>query len=220
MDKIAIIEDDIALRELIEFTLQNKGYSVVSLECTKELFDYLDKDRIDLIIMDRNLPFMEGSNFVKEMREFGYNTPVIFLSAKDSNKDILEGFEKGGDDYITKPFDINELIARIKAVLKRTKKRSEILKHEEITYYPQKKELFINKQAVLLTPLEHRLLLTFLHNKNQLLSYHFLMQEVWNDDSMQIKSITVAIKRFRDKIKRYAKKDYIQSIRSQGYIFC
>ncbi len=220
MDKIAIIEDDIALRELIEFTLQSKDFEVLTLDSTKKLFDYLDKDRIDLIIMDRNLPFMEGSDFVKQMREFGYNTPVIFLSAKDSNEDILEGFEKGGDDYITKPFDINELIARIKAVLKRTKKRNEILKYEEIIYYPQKKELFINNQAVLLTPLEHQLLFTFLQNKNQLLSYDFLMQEVWGDDSMQIKSITVAIKRFRDKIKKYTKKDYIKSVRSQGYIFC
>ncbi len=217
MKTILIIEDEEDILELLEFTLLNEGYRVILRDNTKDVFDILDKENIDLLIVDRNLPGVEGSEFVKLMREYSYNEKVLFLSAKDSSEDVIEGFRRGGDDYITKPFDLNKLKERIRVLTE----NKNILKYKNMEYHIRNKKFFINKEEIKLTSLEYKLIEYFLKNTNKLLTRDELLFEVWGDDcSKQYKTVTVAIKRLKDKIDKNRNKEYIKAIRGEGYIFC
>ena len=118
---ILIVEDDNDLLELLEHRLQKEDYETLGFVSTKYVRKVLEEEPIDLILMDRNLPDIEGSEYISLLREKGMDTPVIFLSAKNSHAHIEEGFLRGGDDYVTKPFEIRELLLRIEALLRRTK---------------------------------------------------------------------------------------------------
>jgi len=221
MYNVLIVEDEEDILELLEYTLQTEGYNVFSFSDTKNLKEWLDNNEIDLIIMDRNLPSGEGSIFISKLREKGYNQAVIYLSAKDSHENILEGFERGADDYITKPFDIDELKARIKAVLKRVKKDVEIIKYKDITFDISKSQVFIENIPIELTNLEKKLLLEFLKNVNKVLTREILLNNVWEDSfDTNIKTVNVAVNRLKDKIDPNKTKNYIKAIRGEGYMFC
>ncbi len=217
--KIVVIEDEVDLLELLEYRL-SKEYEVVGFLSTKRVKEFLDEEGADLLIVDRNLSGVEGSEFVKELRDEGYDTPVIFLTAKNSEKDIEEGFLRGADDYITKPFSFNELLLRIQAILRRTKPQLlEKLSYKEITLLPSEQKAYIDGKEVKLTNLEFKLLLTFIKHKNQVLTRDFLLQEVWGD-MKQERSVNVAIKRLKEKIDPQKTKNYIISIRGVGYKLC
>ena len=216
-----IVDDEEDLLDILEYNLSKEGYEVITCKDTKNVRDILDEEDISLILMDRNLPGVEGSEFVLELRDEGYDLPVIYLSAKEKNEEILEGFERGGDDYITKPFDLGILKARIKALLKRfDTERGGKLKEGEILYDAAKKSFTIAGKEVVLTRLEHDLLLTLVRHKEQLLSREFLLDEVWEDAlNRQPKTVNVAIKRLKEKIDPDGSRDYITSVRGEGYIF-
>ena len=220
-ETILIVEDEEDILDLMEYTLTKEGYDVITCVDTTNVKDILDEDNISLILMDRNLPSVEGTKFIASIRKLGYNEPVIYVSAKDSSDNILEGFEAGGDDYITKPFDLNEFKARIKAVIKRTTKIQEVMKFRDITYQNAKKTFFIENKEVKLTHLEHDLLLEFMKNENILLSREILLEKVWKDSiNKQPKTVNVAIKRLKENIDPTGEKNYIHSIRGEGYILC
>ncbi len=217
--KIVIIEDEPDLLELLEYQL-GKEYEVMGFVDPKRVRAFLDEEGADLLIVDRNLGGVEGSEFVKELRSEGYDVPVIFLSAKGSDRDIEEGFLRGGDDYITKPFNFTELLLRIKAILKRTKPQiQEKLTYRDITLFPASFEAYIAKEKVALTKLEFRLLLEFVKNRCQTLSREYLLENVWGD-MKQERSVNVAIKRLKEKIDPKKEKNYIQSVRGVGYRLC
>jgi DNA-binding response OmpR family regulator len=218
---ILIVEDSEDILDLLEYTLSKDGYDVISCIDTTNVKDVLDDEDVSLILMDRNLPSTEGSAFISKIRQEGYNQPVIYISAKDSSDEILEGFERGGDDYITKPFNINELKARVKAVIKRTQKVQDIIKVKDITYNASNKTFSIDNKDIKLTHLEHDLLLEFIKNQNILLSRDILLERVWKDTgSKQLKTVNVAIKRLKENIDPNGEKNYIQAVRGEGYIFC
>ncbi len=219
-DTVMIVDDEEDLLDLLEYNLSKEGYEVIACKDTKNVRDILDEEDVSLILMDRNLPGIEGSEFILQLRNEGYEIPVIYLSAKEKSEEILEGFERGGDDYITKPFDLSILKARIKALIKRTKGESELVKEGDILYDAAKKCFFIEGRELSLTKLEHDLLLTFLKYKEQLLSREFLLEEVWEDAlNKQPKTVNVAIKRLKEKIDPQGRKEYISSVRGEGYIF-
>ena len=221
MNTILVVEDQQDILDLIEYTLAKEGYDVICCLDTSNVQAILDEEDIDLILMDRNLPNIEGSVFIQNLRSQGYVNPVIYLTAKDKDEDILEGFNRGGDDYITKPFNLDVLKARVKAVIKRTSKTIEMLKVRDIVYQASNKKFFIDYNEVNLTHLEHDLLLEFLKNKDILLSRDILLQNVWEDyGEVKPKTVNVAIKRLKEKIDPTGKKEYIKSIRGEGYIFC
>jgi DNA-binding response OmpR family regulator len=218
---VLIVEDEEDILDLVEYTLGKIGYETIGCLDTTNVKSILDEETIDLIIMDRNLPGIEGSVFIKSIRQMGYNEPVIYLSAKDSSEHILEGFDRGGDDYITKPFNLDELKARVQAVIKRSSKENEILKHKDIVYNSKNKSFYIEDKSIRLTHLEHDLFLEFLKNKDILLSRETLLENVWPDSfDKKIKTVNVAIKRLKEKIDPDGKKEYIKSVRGEGYILC
>lgn len=220
MYTILAVEDDGDILELIEYTLEKDGYDVIGCIDTLKVEQILDEENISLILMDRNLPNVEGSIFIESIRKKGYNQPVIYLTAKDSDDDILEGFHRGADDYITKPFHLDVLRARVKAVLKRTVGEMDIIKARDIVYKSSSKRFFIDNIQVELTHLEHDLLLELIKNKDVLLSRDLLLENVWGDGlDTKPKTVNVAIKRLKSKIDPTGEKDYIKSVRSEGYIF-
>ena len=220
MNTVLVVEDEQDILDLIEYTLAKEGYDVVCCLDTSNVVALLDEEDVDLILMDRNLPGVEGSLFIQDIREQGYVNPVIYLTAKDKDEDILDGFDRGGDDYITKPFNLNVLKARVKAVIKRTKKEIDILKIRDIKYQANQKKFFIEEKEIKLTHLEHDLLLEFLKNKEVLLSRDILLQNVWEDYvDVKPKTVNVAIKRLKEKIDPRGEKQYIKSVRGEGYIF-
>jgi len=218
---ILIVEDEEDILDLMEYTLTKEGYDVITCKDTSNVKNILDEEDISLILMDRNLPGVEGSKFIAKIREDGYNHPVIFVSAKDSSENIVEGFEAGGDDYITKPFQLNELKARVKALIKRTQKVQDIIKVKDIVYSASNKTFKIDDKEIKLTHLEHDLLLEFIKNQNILLSRDILLEKVWKDaSSKKLKTVNVAIKRLKENIDPLGEKNYIQAVRGEGYIFC
>lgn len=218
---ILMVEDEEDLLELVEYNLTKAGFDIIGCLDTKNIQAILDEESVDLILMDRNLPGIDGANYIQSLRTKGYNTPVIYLTAKTAQSDILEGFEKGGDDYITKPFDKDELIARINAVIKRSKKEAVIIKARDITYNFDSKKFKIDENEIELTHLEHDLLLEFIKNKDILLSREQLLENVWKDSyEKQLKTVNVAIKRLKEKIDPDGQKEYIKAVRGEGYIFC
>lgn len=219
---IAIIEDEEDLLELLEYNIQKEGFDSVGFLSTKNVENFIKEEDVDLLIVDRNLPDVEGSDFIKDIRSKGYLTPVIFLSAKNAENDILDGFLKGGDDYITKPFNMAELMLRIKAIIKRTKKDIEkSLQYRDIFMNIKAREVFVDGLLVELTKLEFDLLVTLIKNKNIVLSRDYLLESVWQDDALfQDKTVNVGIKRLKDKIDPDKDKNYIKSVRGMGYTLC
>ena len=219
---ILIVEDEEDILELLEYTLQKEGYETIGfLNIDNNVKKVLDEEQIDLILMDRNLPGVEGTTFINEIKKQGYSNPVIYVTAKDNEEDIIEGFDSHADDYITKPFNLKELCARIKAVIKRSSKEVDVLKIRDIVYKSSNKKFFIEDKEIELTHLEHDLLLEFIQNKDILMTREHLLSSVWQDSfDKKEKTVNVAIKRLKAKIDPDGKKDYIRSIRGEGYIFC
>ena len=217
---IVIVEDEEDILELIEYNLSKEGFETVGLLSTKNVEKLLEEEEVDLLIMDRNLPGVEGSEFVATLRDRGIQTPVIYLSAKNKDSDIEEGFLRGGDDYMTKPFKPKELILRVKAILKRTKKnlKEGKIAYRDILLNPASREVFIGDRQVELTKLEFDLLQTLINNQNIILDRDFLLEHVWGGDEVyQDRTVNVAINRLKEKIDPEKSKEYIKTVRGVGY---
>ena len=218
--EIVVIEDEEDILELVEYHLSKEGYAVTGFLSTENVEQFLEEENPALMIVDRNLPGTEGSEFVAQMRETGYDLPVIFLTARDKDSDLEEGFMSGGDDYMTKPFSSKELLLRVNALLKRSgAKSANTLKYRDLILDIQKRELTIEKSTIELTNLEFRLLHTFVKNAHQALDRDFLRDEVWGDDSVNFhdKTINVAMNRLKKKIDPSGEKEYFAPVWGVGY---
>ena len=220
---ILIVEDEEDILELMEFNLSKEGFETMGFLNTKRVPEVLAEEKVDLILMDRNLPGTEGSEFVASLRRQGVNTPVIFISAKDKDSDIEQGFERGGDDYLTKPFSMKELILRVKAILRRTQKvlSEGTLIYRDIIINPASRTVVIENDIIELTKLEFDLLYELINNQNIVLDRNYLLDTVWgSDDVYQDRTVNVAINRLKDKIDPDKSKDYLKTVRGVGYTLC
>ena len=218
---ILIIEDNEDLLELEEFHLLNEGYRVIGLTSTKEVESILEEENIDLMLVDRTLPRVEGSEFVKYLRDKGVTTPVMFVSAKDKDEEIEEGYISGGDDYLRKPFNMNELLYRVKAILRRTNSiEHDRLIARDIVMDFNTRKTYVENSEVDLTKLEFELLTLFIKNKNRALAREYFLQNVWNDnETTQKRTVNVTINRLKKKIDPSEEKEYIIPVRGIGYKF-
>jgi two-component system, OmpR family, alkaline phosphatase synthesis response regulator PhoP len=218
---IAVVEDDADLLELLEYRLSGEGYDVIGFLNTKNVKNVLAEERVDLILMDRNLPDFEGSEFIAMLRHQGMKTPVIFLSAKNSSAQIQEGFLRGADDYVCKPFEVEELLLRILALLRRTRgeKQEQIVTYRDIELHLHSREVFISGSSIELTKLEFNLLRIFIENRTKVLRRDYLLKNVWGKNgSYQGRAVNVAINRLKEKIDPEKTKSYIKTVRGIGYI--
>ena len=218
--QILIVEDEEDLLEVLEHRLNKEGYETLGFLSTKNVRQAIAEENIDLILMDRNLPDIEGSEFIAMLRDQGMEIPVIYLSAKATKYHLEEGFLRGADDYITKPFDMKELFYRIQAVLRRTKASLHTTKvlFRDIELDLRSREVSIDKVTVALTKLEFDLLHTFIESKNTVLKRDYLLKHVWGKSELyQGRTVNVAINRLKEKIDPTKEKDYIKTVRGIGY---
>jgi len=218
--EILIIEDENDILELVEYHLQKEGYDTVGFNSTENVEQFLEEEDPVLMIVDRNLPGTEGSEFVAHLREQGYTIPVIFLTAKDRDFELEEGFKRGGDDYINKPFKAKEMLLRVEAVLRRSGvNRNDNIKYKDMHIDVSRHELTIDQQVIDLTNLEFKLLYTFIKNPHQPLDRDYLRDEVWDDDSSKFndKTINVAMNRLKKKIDPDGTKEYFSPVWGVGY---
>ena len=219
---IVIIEDEADILELEEYHLQKAGYEVTGFLSTKRVEALLAEEVVDLMIVDRNLPGMEGSEFVVQLRDAGYQIPVIFVSAKDRDSDVEEGFLRGGDDYLTKPFNMNELLLRVKSILRRTMGSAEgRVLYRDLMLELDERRLFVGGSEVKVSRLEFRLLHYFVTHRHVVLTRDQLLDAVWGDDEhKQEKTVNVTINRLLKKIDPERSKRYIEPVRGVGYRLC
>ncbi|MGE4398543.1 MAG: response regulator transcription factor [Campylobacterales bacterium] len=218
---IVIVEDELDILELVEYSLKKDGYDVEGFLEPSRVEGLLGSEHVDLLIMDRNLPHIEGVEFVKGLRKKGFQTPVIFLTAKTDDKHKIEGLEAGADDYIVKPFNISELLLRVKAVIRRTSNKKETLQHKDIVMMLDSQQVFIGDKEISLTKLEFNLLCELIKNKNIVLSRDTLLSSVWKEEEFyQDRTVDVAVKRLKEKIDPDKSKNYITSVRGVGYKLC
>ena len=218
--EIVIIEDEEDILELLEYHLSKAGYSVTGFLSTEHVERFLEEENPALMVIDRNLPGVEGSEFVAYLRDGGYDIPVIFLTARDQEKDLEEGFLAGGDDYMTKPFNPKELLLRVEALLRRSGvRKSDKVKYRDMVLDTKQHLLTIEGSPVDLTRLEFRLLYTFIKNPHQPLDRDFLRDEVWGDDSANFhdSTINVAMNRLKKKIDPEGEKEYFAPVWGVGY---
>ncbi len=230
--RILVVDDEEDLCEILQFNLEQAGYIVDTAYSAEEviekkLYDY------DLFLLDIMMGEISGFRLANHLKkiESCINTPIIFLSAKDTETDKLRGFSVGADDYISKPYSINEVIARVKAVLNRTSRsvyqqvektsktaQDEIIEFEDLKLNLTQKNLFIKDQEIILTKREFELLRFFLKYRNVVLSREQLAEEIWKEESfIQGRTIDVNITRLRKKIKPYDKN--LVTRQGYGYIF-
>lgn len=218
---IVVVEDEPDILELIEYTLKKEGYDVEGFLSPSRLEDFLEAEDVSLLILDRNLPGIDGVELLKKLRKNFHQTPVIFLTAKTEYFHKIEGLEAGADDYITKPFNLAEFTLRVKAVLKRTGKERQSIKYRDIVILLDSKQVLISGKEITLTKLEINLLYELIKNKNSALSREELIASVWEEeDARQNRTVDVAIKRLKEKIDPDKTKNYIASIRGFGYKIC
>ncbi|MHB9926006.1 response regulator transcription factor [Clostridium botulinum] len=232
MTKILLVEDDMALAIGVEYTLKQENYEVKRAKNLKEAREILKEEKLDLILLDLMLPDGSGYDFCSEVREESL-IPVIFMTACDEEANVVLGLDMGGDDYITKPVRIKELLSRIKAVLRRSKetesknnnikedniKNNKIIS-KDIIIEPLKAKVFKGEEEILLTAGEYKLLLILLENKGNVLSRNILLEKIWDVDGSFVdgNTLNVYIKRLREKIEKDPKKpEYIETVRGIGY---
>ena len=231
--RVFLLEDDSAISMGLKYSLEKERYEVTHCENVKDAEAQFKSGYFDICILDINLPDGNGYDVCKFIKA-KEDVPVIFLTASDAEVNVVMGLEMGADDYICKPFRINELMARIKTVLRRSGKRSTgeaasdaaIEKLSNVNIYTNEAKVTVmgddgKETAIELTALEYRLLLTFCNNRGVVLSRNQLLQDMWDvsGDFVNDNTLTVYIKRLRDKIEKDpSDPQIIKTVRGLGYI--
>jgi DNA-binding response OmpR family regulator len=221
-NKILIVDDEEDLCEIIQFNLEGEGYET---EVAYSAEDAQEKDlkKFDLILLDVMMGKMSGFKLASIIRnEHKLTVPIIFITARTTENDLLTGFNLGGDDYITKPFSIHELTARVKAVLSRTKiKTSEVepnIKINELELNFSRRELNIKDEPIVLTRKEFEILNFLMKNNGRVFSREEILKTIWEDDIIVAdRTVDVHVTRLRKKMNEYGK--YLKNKAGYGYCF-
>lgn len=222
MTKILLVEDDRSLSVGLVYSLNKEGYNVIHTENILQTKKILEDEKFDLVILDVTLPDGESFELIPNIRK-NKSTPVIFLTAKDEEEDIIKGFDNGGDDYITKPFSLKVLHVRIKRLLERTVSASEMIRISgEIKIDVPSLKVYKNDKIIDLTHSEYRLLNYFMDNYNVALSRENILEFLWDSDAefQAYSTISVYVNRIREKIENNpSEPKYLKTKRGIGYIW-
>lgn len=221
-ETILIVDDEEDIRTLVEMYLLNSGYPCLQAKNGNETLECLQKEVVDLVLLDIMMPEMDGFLVCEEIRK-KYDVPIIFVSAKGEEWDKVKALKLGGDDYIVKPFNPGELVARVEAVLRRTGKKTPVVNQQDtvtigkIQINQKSRTVTINGEYVNLTLKEYELLLFLMLHKNQALSREQLFNHIWNGstyNSSSLRTVDTHIKTLRMKLRDA---DYIQTVWGIGY---
>lgn len=239
MKKVLIVDDEQSILTLLLFNLEKEGYQVDQAQDGQAGLDLALTSAYDFIILDLMMPKLDGIEVCKRLRQAQVDSPVLILTAKDDELDKIIGLELGADDYMTKPFSPREVLARMKAILRRYEKseakqvkaqeagtdldlnQEEVLKAGKLTIYPERYEVMVGQNLIDLTPKEFELLIYMVKRQDRTLSRERLLDAVWNFDySGETRIVDVHIGHLREKIEINTKKpDYIKTVRGFGYKF-
>ncbi len=229
-DKILVVDDEREISDLVELYLQNENYEVFKFYSAKEALACIESTELDLAILDIMLPGINGFDLCQKIRE-RYTYPIIMLTAKDAETDKITGLTLGADDYITKPFRPLELVARVKAQLRRYKrynpaqapaqdKPSDVILHSGLELNTGTHDCFLHDKPLALTPTEFSILRILLERKGKVVSSEELFHEIWKDEyySKSNNTITVHIRHLREKLgDTIDNPKYIKTIWGVGY---
>ncbi|MFC5604409.1 response regulator transcription factor [Sporosarcina koreensis] len=228
MQKILIVDDEQPIRTLLDYNLKQSNFETIMAADGEQAVEKVENENPDLILLDLMLPKMDGIEVCKILRQRNINTPIIMLTAKGEETDKVLGLEIGADDYMTKPFSPREVIARVKAVLRRSGERTGIDEEEgqalrtgSLTVHPEQYEAYLNDEALEFTPKEFELLVYFMQNKNRVLTRDQLLSAVWNYDfAGDTRIVDVHVSHLREKIEENTRKPiFIKTVRGIGYKF-
>ncbi len=222
---ILVAEDDKAIRDSLGIYLKNEDYEVYYAENGIEAIEVFNKEKIDLVVMDLMMPKMNGNETIIKLREKTY-VPIIILSAKSEDYDKVLGLNIGADDYITKPFNPLELIARVKSNIRRfhnykeVKKDDDVIEIGNIRLNLSSKAVEVDGESINLTSREFGILKLLMKNPNRIFSSNQIYEQVWNEPPIDSKTVTVHIRRIREKIEINPNKPkYLQVAWGIGYKF-
>lgn len=222
MTNILMVEDDSTIAFGVKYALEQEGFNVDICKDLESSRENIEKKEYDIILLDVMLPDGNGYDLCKEIRNI-QDTPIIFLTACDEEVNIVMGLDIGGDDYMTKPFRVRELISRIKAVLRRRGKSNEskkVLKFGNLSIHTLEARVYKNGEEVFLTSVEYKLLLILIQNKNTVLSRSQILEKLWDVtyDFVNDNTLTVYIKRLREKVEDDSTDpQHIITVRGLGY---
>jgi len=238
MKKVLLVDDEPSIVTLLAFNLEKDGYEVTTATDGAEGYRLAISNPFDFIILDLMLPLMDGMDICKRLRQEKFDTPIMILTAKDDELEKIIGLELGADDYMTKPFSPREVLARMKAILRRTNKavpaepvataqpeptedETEKIEVGEITIFPQLYEVHVAGEMIEVTPKEFELLLYMAKRANRILSREQLLNAIWNFDyAGETRIVDVHISHLREKIEKDTKNpQYIRTVRGFGYKF-
>ena len=217
--RLLVIEDERKIARVITESLKRENYAVDVAYDGEEGFNLADSQPYDLLIVDRMLPGLEGTEIVKKLRENGKNMPILFLTALSTTEDKTLGLDVGADDYLTKPFAIDELLARVRALLRRPPiQQPDILKIDDLKIDKQQQTVTRAGKNIDLTNKEYALLEYLIQHPNQILSKETLIDHVWDFDADILpNNVEAYIKNLRQKIDKPFKKQLIKTVRGFGY---
>ena len=224
MKKLLVVDDEPSILTLLKFNLEQSGFEVLTAENGNDALEIATTEDLTLIVLDLMLPGMDGMDVCKTLRQEKINTPILMLTAKDDEFDKILGLELGADDYMTKPFSPREVVARVKAILRRTtlitaEAKDEIIKIGDLEIHPDKYMAMFKDEQLVLTPKEFELLLYLANHPGKVLSRDQLLNGVWDfhyDGDTRI--VDVHISHLREKIESDTKQPvYIRTIRGFGY---
>ncbi len=219
--KILVVDDEPDICDILKFNLENEGFSVEIAHSGESALQKLPEN-YHLIILDIMMGGISGFQTAQQIRSKGNQIPIIFLTAKDTENDMLTGFSVGGDDYISKPFSIKEVIARVKAILKREKKTPDEMEEkklqiEDLEINFQTKQLLIEKEHIVLTKKEFEILVLLLKNPERVYSREEILDKIWKNDAYVLeRTVDVHITRLRKKLGKYNS----SIINRTGYGYC
>ena len=218
MFKILVVEDYKNLRKLIVTCLEKASYTVFETHNGEEALDLMDKEYVDLIVTDIMMPEMDGYELIKSLREANYNTPILIITAKEDIEDKRQGFNLGADDYMVKPINIDELILRVKSLLRRSNQANERkIKIGEVELDYDKLEVKKQEKVYQLTQKEFYLLYKLLSTPDTIYKRQDLIEEIWGlENDSDFRTVDVHIKRLREKLEDI-KEFEIVTIRGIGY---
>lgn len=224
--KILIVDDEQPIRTLLEYNLKQSNYETLIAADGEEALEKIRAERPDLVLLDLMLPKLDGIDVCRQLRHEENHVPIIMLTARGEEPDKVLGLEIGADDYMTKPFSPREVLARVKAVLRRSKQsgqeeQQEQLKEGSLIVYPERYEVLKDGEELEFTPKEFELLVYFMQNKNRVLTRDQLLSAVWNYDfAGDTRIVDVHVSHLREKIEENTKKPkYIKTVRGIGYKF-
>jgi two-component system phosphate regulon response regulator PhoB len=221
--KILVVEDDKSISDLISLHLKKNNFEYLVVHNGEDALSHLDNFMPDFVILDWMIPGLSGLEVLRRIRnkQEYKNLPILMLTAKNSEQDKIISFESGLDDYITKPFLPSELIARVKAILKRTNQLNqdhESLIFDDIKIDTSQKKAFRGTRRLNLGPTEFKILLFLLKNKQKVFSREQILNKIWpNQVNVEIRTVDVHIRRLRKELNKNGEQDLIRTVRSAGY---